>query len=816
MSPDISTSDSEAHGMYPEYTREIAELLAREIALQRSLLHSSAAGSEKPADSVPRKLSRELCRKFAVGKIADVLGPKYADIDRMPARVRLPDDPFLFVDRVLDIKCDPLSMNPGSIVTELDVTGEHLDCGRLPVFAAVETIQALLLLSAYAGMDHRTKGLAVPRLVDLLVTFHGDLPPKGGMIRYEGRILRFFEHGGRNLFRSESEITAEGKPLLTVKDAALGFFSNDELAAGKGVIVPAGPESRALPADWVELAKMGIESYCDGQLDALREGNLAGCFGPDFEGLETEAPPTIPGGRLKLIRRVHHIDPKGGRYGLGLIRTEQDISPDDWYFAAHFPNDPVMPGNLMYESCLQALRIFLLRRGFVGGKFWQPVAGITTALRFRGQVTPSSARTACEIHIKEIGYGPEPYAIADGIMFAGGKVIFDATNMSIRLAGSSKEKLLSLWEKNVKQTIGKKAAVFDHNSILAFAEGKPSDAFGEKYKSFDDGRFLARCPRPPFNFIHRVTEARAEQWKMVSGGSAETQYDVSDDWYFSSNRSGSMPYAVLNEIALQSCGWYSAYIGTSLAVEGLRCRNLGGSAAQMAVIPRGAGEVTTKVKSKKISNLKDVIIQDFEFKICCGGRIAYSGETTFGFFTEKALEQQEGIRNAGIYRPAADDGSRGKSTPYPDEPPFPDEKFRMMDRVELYLPEGGPKGLGFIRGSMNVDPAAWFFKAHFYQDPVMPGSLGIESMLQLLKFAAHERWGPGETTAPAPGAKHRWVYRGQVIPKNKKVTVDVWITSADDLNRVMFADGFVSVDGLTIYELRDFSLRMMPPSDPIK
>ena len=63
----------------------------------------------------------------------------------------------------------------------------------------------------------------------------------------------------------------------------------------------------------------------------------------------------------------------------------------------------------------------------------------------------------------------------------------------------------------------------------------------------------------------------------------------------------------------------------------------------------------------------------------------------------------------------------------------------MIDRIDLFQPEGGAHGLGFIRGSKEIDPAEWYFKAHFHQDPVCPGSLGIESFIQLLKFAARKR-----------------------------------------------------------------------------
>jgi len=53
----------------------------------------------------------------------------------------------------------------------------------------------------------------------------------------------------------------------------------------------------------------------------------------------------------------------------------------------------------------------------------------------------------------------------------------------------------------------------------------------------------------------------------------------------------------------------------------------------------------------------------------------------------------------------------------------------MIDDVECLLSDGGPHNLGFIRGITHVDPNAWFFKAHFFQDPVWPGSLGLEAFL---------------------------------------------------------------------------------------
>ena len=79
----------------------------------------------------------------------------------------------------------------------------------------------------------------------------------------------------------------------------------------------------------------------------------------------------------------------------------------------------------------------------------------------------------------------------------------------------------------------------------------------------------------------------------------------------------------------------------------------------------------------------------------------------------------------------------------------------MIDQVDALVLDGGPHGLGVARGSTEVDPDAWFFKAHFLDDPVWPGSLGLESLLQLLKIVAASRWGvnPGSVfESPGSGA----------------------------------------------------------------
>ena len=57
------------------------------------------------------------------------------------------------------------------------------------------------------------------------------------------------------------------------------------------------------------------------------------------------------------------------------------------------------------------------------------------------------------------------------------------------------------------------------------------------------------------------------------------------------------------------------------------------------------------------------------------------------------------------------------------------------------------------------------------------------------------------------GVPHEWIYRGQVIPGDRLVTVDASISAVDDSVQTLTANGFLSVDGRVIYEMKNFSLR---------
>jgi len=862
----------QAHEAYlrvaDQFSRSLADTVARQIALQQQLL---AAGMPLEAPAVSRQVTtpaiatgtgptgqastlavpaalppafdREMCLEFATGSVGRMLGAAFAEADSFPTRVRLPDEPLMLVDRIVTLEGEPKSMTCGRVVTEHDVQAGawYLDGGRIPTCIAVEAGQADLFLSGYLGIDFITRGTAVYRLLDAVVTFHRELPGPGETINYDIRIERFFRQGETYLFRFHFEATVNGEPLLSMRNGCAGFFSEAELAAGKGIVRGAldlRARSGKLPADWVELVPMEPATYSAAELDALRAGDLAGCFGPLFAGLDLQRPLTIPGGPMQLVHRVMEVAPKGGRYQMGFIRAEADIRPDDWFITCHFVDDRVMPGTLMYECCMHTLRIFLLRMGWVAeteGAAWQPVPGVASQLCCRGQVLETTKVVSYEVTVREMGYRPEPYAIVDALMYADGRAIVEITNMSVRLTGTNREKLSALWQRSTspqqetgpledgalgRTTVASgayhvKEAIYTKEQILAYSNGNPSAGFGDKYRIFDadGGRKIARLPGPPFQFMDRVTALAGQPWQMVPGAMAEAQYDIpADAWYFAADRQPRMPFSVLLEAALQPCGWLAAYVGSALSSPtDISFRNLGGSAVQHRPVDPQSGTLTASATLTKAATSGGMIIQEFDFSVADRHGILYQGDTMFGFFAKDALANQVGIRDAAPYLPTAEEIGRGVTLPYPETRPFPEKQLRMIDRIELYVANGGPAGLGYLKGTKQVDPDEWFFKAHFYQDPVTPGSLGLESFLQLVKYVAVERWGwrEGDTLAAvAPERRHRWLYRGQVVPTNTQVTVVAWITAVDDQEQILTAAGLLSVDGRPIYQMNDFTLQL--------
>ena len=125
----------------------------------------------------------------------------------------------------------------------------------------------------------------------------------------------------------------------------------------------------------------------------------------------------------------------------------------------------------------------------------------------------------------------------------------------------------------------------------------------------------------------------------------------------------------------------------------------------------------------------------------------------------------------------------------------------MFDRITEITPDGGANGKGRIVAELDINPDLWFFECHFPGDPVMPGSLGVDALWQLVGFFL--TWSDLPGRGRALGAKDI-KFSGMVVPSVKTVRYEV------DMRRVMrkpmilgIGNGAVYADDRKIYEASD-------------
>jgi 3-hydroxyacyl-[acyl-carrier protein] dehydratase/trans-2-decenoyl-[acyl-carrier protein] isomerase len=117
----------------------------------------------------------------------------------------------------------------------------------------------------------------------------------------------------------------------------------------------------------------------------------------------------------------------------------------------------------------------------------------------------------------------------------------------------------------------------------------------------------------------------------------------------------------------------------------------------------------------------------------------------------------------------------------------------MFDRIPQIHLDGGKHDAGRILAEKDVRDDEWFFFSHFEGDPVMPGVLELDAMLQLCGFFLMHAGHRGHGRALRMG---RVGFREQVRPHHKLVSyrIDVKKVATRPMP-VVIADGVAEVDG---------------------
>ena len=136
---------------------------------------------------------------------------------------------------------------------------------------------------------------------------------------------------------------------------------------------------------------------------------------------------------MLMLDRILKIVETGGKYGKGEIEAELDIKPNLWFFPCHFESDPIMPGCLGLDAMWQLVGFFL---------GWLRAPGRGRALgvgevKFSGEVLPETRKVTYHIHVKRVILRKLVLGIADGQMFADGKLVSESKDLRAGLFTAS-------------------------------------------------------------------------------------------------------------------------------------------------------------------------------------------------------------------------------------------------------------------------------------------------------------------------------------------------------------------------------------------
>lgn len=843
--------------------------------------------------------------EYAEGDIAKVFGPDYAIIDSYSRRVRLPTTDYLLVSRVTKLNAQMNQYQPCTMTTEYDipVDAPYLVDGQIPWAVAVESGQCDLMLISYLGIDFENKGERVYRLLDCTLTFLGDLPRGGDTLRYDISINHFARNGDTLLFFFSYECFVGDKLILKMDGGCAGFFTDKELADGKGVIhTEAEIKARNLALNnpnkprFNPLLNCAQNQFDYSQIHKLLGADIGGCFGGAHAAHQAQygLQPSLcfASEKFLMIEQVSNLEVHGGAWGLGSVQGHKQLEADHWYFPCHFKGDQVMAGSLMAEGCGQLLQFFMLHIGMhlgvKDGRF-QPLENASQKVRCRGQVLPQSGLLTYRMEITEIGMSPRPYAKANIDILLNGKVVVDFQNLGVmikeeaectRYLADNHASTANNTTKNVAKNTASAAPLvstpvslaaplmaqlpdltartnkgvvplkhvpapiepegskyanrvpdtlpFTPYHMFEFATGDIENCFGPDFSIYR-GLIPPRTPCGDLQLTTRVIAIDGKRGELKKPSSCIAEYEVpATAWYYDKNSHHAvMPYSVLMEISLQPNGFISGYMGTTLGFPGqeLFFRNLDGNGKLLRHVDLRGKTIVNDSRLLSTVIAGSNIIQNFSFELSCDGEPFYQGKAVFGYFKGDALKNQLGIDNGKTTQPwhvqngiVADSqinllDKQHRSFNAPQGQPhyrLAGGQLNFIDKAEI-VTAGGKAGLGYLYAERTIDPSDWFFQFHFHQDPVMPGSLGVEAIIELMQtYAINQDLGAGFKN-PKFGqilSDIKWKYRGQINPLNKQMSLDVHITSVTDDNgkRIIMGDANLSKDGLRIYEVKDIAI----------
>jgi len=356
-------------------------------------------------------------------------------------------------------------------------------------------------------------------------------------------------------------------------------------------------------------------------------------------------------------------------------------------------------------------------------------------------------------------------------------------------------------------------ALFTLDDLNEFATGSVVKCLGQAYAVYA-GRRSPRIPNSELLLMSRILSIQGEKGEFDQVSSIAAEYDVPvDAWYFEGEPAGRLPYSICIEVALQPCGFLSAYLGTPLRFPEVDYyfRNLDGEAVFNHLVDARGKTIRARAELLKTIFYGSTIIQHFSFELTCDGQKFFEGNSSFGYFSTEAMAGQAGLDGGITVLPwQRQAGQENQIVPIQGmalDAVLPKGKLHLLDEV-VTNSYSGIHEEGYVYANRRNNPQDWFYACHFHEDPVMPGSLGIEAILQAMKVFALQHSKESATAGLVPGQKMKWRYRGQVLQHHRQMQLEVHFhkTQLMGNTKIFTGDASLWADDSRIYEVRNLAL----------
>ncbi|WP_067689451.1 beta-ketoacyl synthase [Nocardia jejuensis] len=560
----------------------------------------------------------------------------------------------------------------------------------------------------------------------------------------------------------------------------------DRVAAPAAMVPTVAGNGVAREGAFKALARTGRTELDRAALLALAAGEVRAVFGPGHHRHGVEAVARIAATTPLALTEVTTLELYGGRgNGRVLARFDGDV----------------------HAAAVQAAEVFAL---FTGMPLVLSGSTLTGGVLAGGTAAQGHSSGTLELIVDRLDLVPRPHLEATAT-FGGGAATVRVLVEVAEAAGAG---------------IGPGQAV---NSLLLnefhmahLARGDQRIAMGPEFAPYTGVR-ATRLPTGGLLLVDRVVEFDGARG-VLEGATYTTEYvSPADSWYYADTADESMPHFVYMETSLQAALLMGYYAGPTLTQPGvtLSLRNLGGTATVLRQVDLRDATIEQTSRLLSTTILPGSSLQTFDYTLSVDGRPFYRGETMFGYFSDEALANQTGL-DAGRFAPTWLAG-------HPEAPvrvidvaarradsaatPCARGKLALIDRVEV-VDEGGDYGAGYLRSLRAIDPDDWFFARHFHLDPVIPGSLGVESVIHAVQEWMLDAGFAAGLTDPVfripRDIAFSWRYRGQFLPSDGSVELEVHIKSVrrGPNGVTVVVDGSLWKPGLRIYELVDLSVEL--------